>query len=341
MHHTTRGASSAVLALALFGCGGGGGGDGNSGSTPPVQSPTSALSLTAANTDALAADVALAASDTVGVGGIGSSLITAAVVNTDERPSLTEIIRWSIGVLDDHEAQSVASLVSGAVVTDVVNCDSGSIGVAWNDADNDSAFSSGDSFTLTFNSCFADGINIDGTMGLQNLVLSGNPDVDIAWSISTLVTATALSLTDGAHSARVDGSLDVSITTDNGDDLSTVVRGSRLTYTENRAATTLTDFSYRYAEELSSGIYALTYDGKLTSSELDGYVTFETERTFRGVDIYNSWPLSGLLMIRGANRSTIWMEALGNDMVQLSTDSNGDGIVDYSVDTTWTTLASN
>ena len=338
MSNSRRVIFSAMLVCAVAACGGGGGGSGTPTPGGTTTTAYSALALTAGNAEVVSAEVVGAGSDTVGVGSITASVITGVVVEAGDRPALAEVARWSLETLDDLRDRMIPAAV-GVVVNDVVACTSGSVSVSWDDADNDSEFSSGDGFTMTFNNCVELGVITNGSLAISSFSITGDPDVDIAWDMAAVFTFTALTLDDGVDSARVDGAMNFSVATLDSDDFTGAINGTSLAYRAGGYTNTLRSFSYSFTEELSSGLYSLNYDGTLDMGSLTGRVTFATTTPFTGSNLVEDWPTAGTLLITGASASTVTLDALGGDTIRLSVDANGDGGVDQTINTTWTALA--
>ena len=51
------------------------------------------------------------------------------------------------------------------------------------------------------------------------------------------------------------------------------------------------------------------------------------------------YPFAGEMLITGANNATIRLIALDSVNVRIETDTNGDGVVDATEDTTWDDIA--
>ncbi len=324
------------LICGLTACGGGGGGGDSAPATGSTVFP--ALALTSGNSQSASSEVTTTGSETIGAGSIGSSVITGAVVDTGNRPSLAELARWSLETLHDKRNQLVPS-VSGVVINETVACTSGSLSLSWNDADNDNEFSSGDSFSITFNNCFEMGATISGSLSMSGFTITGEPYIDSVWSMGASFTFTALTINDGGDSARVDGGMSFSIAAPGDDNIEVLLSGSSLAYREGNHTSTLRNFTFGYTEGINSGLYSLEYSGIIDIGSLSGRVTFATTTPFTGSDILDGWPSAGTLVITGANATTVTLEALGGDNVRLSIDSNGDSGVDGFIDTTWTSLA--
>ncbi|HSG99720.1 MAG TPA: hypothetical protein VLB27_06705, partial [candidate division Zixibacteria bacterium] len=321
----TRITVTGLLVCGLAACGGGGGGDSTPGTITTV---FPALALTSSNAEEVAGDVATVGSDTVGAGDIGTGIITGVVIDAAGRPALSEIARWSLETVHGLRDQLIAN-VTGVVINEVVNCDSGTISVTWDDADNDSEFSSGDTFSMTFNTCALMGVTINGALAMTGFTITGNPSTDIAWSMGATFTYTALTMSDGVDSVRIDGGMGFSIATLDSDDFEVEISGSSLAYREGIYTTTLRNYSFSYTEEVSSGLFSLGYAGIIDIGSLTGRVSFTTTTPFTGSDILANWPTAGELLISGDN-STVTLTALGGDSVRLSIDSNGDGGTDQT-----------
>ena len=77
-------------------------------------------------------------------------------------------------------------------------------------------------------------------------------------------------------------------------------------------------------------------DGSLTSSDFSGTVNFATTALLQGVG--DSHAYTGQLLITGANGATIKVVLLDSTFLRLEVDSNGDGVVDATLDFTWNDL---
>lgn len=335
MNEATRISILGLLISGLAACGGGGGGGGTTPGT--ISTSFAALALTSSNAADVSGEVASAGSDTVGAGDVATDIITGVVVDTDGRPSLAEVSRWSLEAAYGLRDRLAAS-VTGVVVDEVINCTSGSISVSWNDADNNNELSSGDSFTIAFNSCVEMGVTISGSLAFTGFTFSGDPDLIAAWSMGATFAYTALTISDGVESLRIDGDMAFAIVTPDGINFDVDISGTGLAYRAGGYTTTLRNFVFSYAEN-SDTTFSLEYAGILDMGSLSGRVSFNTIVPFTGTDILGSWPTAGELLITGANNSSITLEALGGDSVQLSIDANGDGGVDQTIPTTWTALS--
>ena len=83
--------------------------------------------------------------------------------------------------------------------------------------------------------------------------------------------------------------------------------------------------------------YTLDASGSVDTSELAGAISYATEVTFQGAG--DGYPFAGELLITGAGGSTVRLIALDAINVRIETDTDGDGNVDATEDTTWDDIA--
>ena len=83
--------------------------------------------------------------------------------------------------------------------------------------------------------------------------------------------------------------------------------------------------------------YTLAATGTIESSRLAGEISYTTPTTFQGAGV--AYPFAGEMLITGANNATVRLIALDEINVRIETDTDGDGSVDASEDTTWDDIA--
>jgi hypothetical protein len=154
-------------AVVLSACGGGGG---------DAQTPPAAVPLTAANYQAVTTEVV---DSVAGVGSLSDAvdLVTAASAEpVGISPALTSgepasLVRYALSLTPRLQVSQRAQ--AQAVETYVESCNSGSLTIVANDADNNGRESSGDSVTITANNCVpqygAPAINGSITLALGNV----------------------------------------------------------------------------------------------------------------------------------------------------------------------------
>lgn len=119
----------------------------------------------------------------------------------------------------------------------------------------------------------------------------------------------------------------------------TSITGSSLTVQSNAQTETTSGFSTVQTVDTSvmPEPYTLTSSGTIDSTELGGVVTYSTPVTFQGTGTDN--PFAGEFLVTGADGATIRLIALDSINVRIETDTDGDGVVDATEDTTWADIA--
>lgn len=119
----------------------------------------------------------------------------------------------------------------------------------------------------------------------------------------------------------------------------TGITGNSMTTVTNADSVTMTTFST--AQTVDTSVvpepYTLTGSGTVDSFQLAGAISYTTPVTFQGAGA--DYPFAGELLITGADGGTIRLIALDATNVRIETDTNGDGTVDDSEDTTWDDVA--
>jgi len=117
--------------------------------------------------------------------------------------------------------------------------------------------------------------------------------------------------------------------------------GRRLDITSNDLSAALRN--YELAAQLVIVLPGLvsniseSFDGYLSSSAFDGEVQFLTLTPFER-DVASLVPIQGRLHILGANNALLEVLVLGAQ-VQLNLDADGDGLLEFTTTTSWTSLS--
>ncbi len=329
--------ASALLAtfplLVLLGCGGGGGGGGGDGGDAPQPN----VPLTASNAGTAANVSVDGAQGGVGVINGGSGFLKPG---TAARRGVNPA-RWGLTQLQSAWDQTgVRAARSGKPNEQVINdseaCDSGLVSWTHDDPDNDGEVSTGDSFVFTFSSCQVDGLGINGSLTIDELVLTSNPLGD-DFAGSARFVFNGLTLADGSEVFTINGTLRVTLSFV-GDDVSVTVTSDSITLQTAQSTTTLQAFTTTYAENELTGVFSWSANGVLTDTRLGGTVHFQTTTTFTGDYDVSDNPASGVLLITGLNGSKVRLTALNVTQAQVETDANGDGTFETSQTIDWDDL---
>lgn len=115
------------------------------------------------------------------------------------------------------------------------------------------------------------------------------------------------------------------------------VSGTSMTADANSHSETLSNYSsdQTFDGSLDPAEYTLAAAGTLDSTQLSGVVEYSTGPNFTGLG--TDYPHTGVLLVQGAESSASLI-ALDNTNVRIEIDSNGDGTVDETINTTWEAL---
>jgi len=295
---------------------GGGGSDGFSPPAPPAPN-TAALPITAVNAQDITAAVLEAVTSTVDI---------VSIVDVIGLPLITTA------------NQGLAKALAADLFAEITACDTGEVTTTWNDADNNLVISTGDTFDILFDVCFIAevGATLDGASSLTNMVVTGDPFIQIVpWSLATRLGFDDLSATDSADTVIIDGNLDLVLSSDDNVVVDFSIATNSLTAQQSGISETLSAFVVTETLDLNTLTQVISTSGTLTSTELEGSVTFETLEDFMVMGDDN--PSSGQLLISDSS-SSVLITVLDNLSVQLDIDLDLNGTIDETIVVTWAAL---
>jgi hypothetical protein len=304
-----------VAFMVLAACGGGGSG-GSSPPAPPAPN-TASLPITTAN----AQDITVT--------------VLEAVTSTAEIVSIVDVIGLPPTSTTN---QGFARALVADIFSETTACDSGEVTTTWNDADNNLAISTGDTFDILLDMCFDAELEatLDGASSLTNMVVTGDPFIQIVpWGLTTTLGLDNLSVTDSVDAVTIDGSLDFVLSSDDNVVVDFSIATNSLTAQQSGIGETLSAYVLTQTLDLNALTQVISTSGIFTSTELGGSVTFETLEDF--VVIGDDNPSSGELLISDSS-SSVLITVLDNISVQLEIDLDLDGTIDETVVVTWATL---
>ena len=271
--------------------------------------------------------------------GDNAQFITAAVLEAvTSTIEIIEILDF-IGIpAIGGTSPGLAKFEVGDIFTEIENCDTGETTVTWNDADNNLVISTGDTFDIVFAMCFfADsGTTLDGSTSLTNMIVTGDPFNQIApWRLTMTLGLDNLSGADSAGTVILDGDLDLDASSDDNVVVNLSIATASLTAQQSDISESLTDYVLTETSDLNALAQVVSTNGTLTSTSLEGSVTFETLQDF--VVIGDDNPSAGQMLIRD-NGSSVLVTVLDNINVQLEIDLDLDGTIDETIVVTWTEL---
>jgi hypothetical protein len=184
----------------------------------------------------------------------------------------------------------------------------------------------GDFFTVDFDMC-DDGLGevTDGMLDFVVDAFSGDFAGGL-FDLTMTLTLTDLQVTTADDVITSNGGASITLNTLDSPAVSASVSGTSLTIDSNSSSETLTNFVSNQAIDagVSPSPYALAMSGTLDSTQLSGIVSYSTPVTFEGFDL--DYPGTGEFLVEG------------DVNVRIEVDTDGNGTVDETINTTWAEL---
>lgn len=292
-----------IASAMLASCGGGGSG----GPAPPPPPPTTNLAA-------------------LPITGDNAQDITAAVL--DAATSVAELVS-----VTDFIGIPVAN------ATEIVACDVGDITITWDDLDDSSTVSTGDTFDGVFNDCFTDAsaTTINGAVSLTNLIITGDPINEIApWGLAMTVGLTDLAITDADGTVTVNGDLGFDSSSDDNIIVTGAVDSTLVTIQYSSGVNEeLADYMIVQTIDMNTLTSSIDTSGTFTSTVLEGSVTFETLQSF--VAVADANPSAGEMLISDGT-SSVLVTVIDNVNIQLEIDFDLDGVINRTIVVGWVDL---
>jgi hypothetical protein len=327
---------NAVVVLSagalLAACGGGGGGGGGGDSVTTSSTP---VTISATNAPEVAGAAYKTTAGLEGGGGGATGFLTGAVVeNTSGDIDLVDVLISQVKEVPQLASSEATASLTGAVISQTYDCtNGGSISISFDDANNDQELSTGESLSFAANNCREDGMTMNGSVGIDNVTVAGSV-TSPPYNMQFRIQANNFSVTEGAESVALNGSMTMSESSSDGFSFSQSITGSSIQVTEGGVTAGLSNFNIEATEDNNTA-YTLDLNATVNSSEIGGSFTIVTDIDFQGFGF--DYPSSGQATITGANNSSVTLIALNSIDVRLEIDANGDGAVEI-IDTTWDAL---
>ena len=307
--------------LFLAGCGSDGGDD-------PVRAPLAAITTT--NAPAIASAVVTAS---LAGGDLGSFVAFGPMDVSASSPKSARVYYSKVAEIQGaqmgallQQAQAVALVPLGPEVSECTG--GGTVTLSGNIAE-PATLSPNDTITFDFASCVEGDTTTNGQFSMRVTSFSGDPMSGV-FSFAVTTTLTSFQIVVAGETATASGTVAISMSAA-GSTLTTTVTSPSMSVGDGGSSHTLHDYSSVLA--LTSGSFTLDVSGSLTSSDFSGTVDFDTTGLLQGMG--DDYAFTGQWLITGANGATIKVIVLDSTFLRLEVDSNGDGVVDATLDTRW------
>jgi hypothetical protein len=320
--------------LLLAACGGGDSSTvGTSGSGSPSGGSTTAAStgITAANMNAVAAEVAQAA--------VGLDKPSNGANNATDRNGGPGI---ALNAVDQVQtAQTVQA--STPLPTITINCNQGGSATLKLQTASRSRLSSGDQLSLNASNCIQDNDQVNGGISINITSVTGTPSSTQPWNASLGVTFTGFSHNDGQDVDNLAGDVALTFNQTAPGVATFSVTGNSLTVADNKGGTTVSRTLNAYSVTGSVNANVFTYRTNFTLNGSipnvgQGPFTITTTQDF--VQQRGSAPTQGTLQVTASDKSTLTLTPVDANNVRIGLDQNGDGTIDLTTTTTWAQLRS-
>ncbi|MEZ2354794.1 hypothetical protein [Caballeronia sp. RCC_10] len=331
-----RGVFAGLVSVGLLAACGGGGGANTSASNASA-APVGVI--TATNATETVAYAYSGVSDLGAQSQAGASLATGVSVDTPTESVLTA----SLAQLYKGVAVKPASnLATGVTASSSGACSGGgSISVTATEAVQ-GVISNGDSMSISANNCSENGEVINGQLAFTFSNLSGSIGSSAAWSATLGLKYTNLTLKSGGVTIAANGDMTLSYNQSKYQVATAVISGSSLQMDLTKSDATfisrkLTGYgmtaSVNGSNNTSSANFTLT-----GNSPKVGNVSFvvKTNTPFAAVGTAN--PSVGSMTVTAVNKSSATLTAIDSTNVKIDVDTNGDGVIDQTLNTTWADL---
>lgn len=316
-----------LAACALTACGGSNGG--SAGPTAPPPPNGTPLVISDANAKPAARVAYDATTESMGAGeAVGGSAIAMSPGDNFNKLSVNRAASSAITrfMQKDPFGPFISDCLGGG--TETVSGEMAVLGT----------LTAGDTIDVDYVNCTNEfGETLNGRMEMTIVIFSG----DILFGpflLDTNVLLIDFEATTAEGSILSNGDARVSLDTTGAPVVLMSISGNSLTAVTQQSTEVLTNYATSQTVDTTPPeAYTLNSSGTVDSSQLSGFISYSTPVTFQGQG--SAYPFAGELLITGSGNATIRLIALDDTNVRIETDSNGDGVVDTSEDTTWDDIA--
>jgi hypothetical protein len=323
---------SATVVLAACG-GGGGGSNGGTGAGIAASDP---VTVSAANAEQVAGATLDASSGLTGNTSGALGVLPAAVGHVQSvQINVVETIIDQVKKAPDVLPADSSVVKPAAVGSIAQNCDSGTMSGSFNDADNDQTLSTGDTISMTANSCTFGGVTMNGSLSITDVVVSGD-ELTPPYSMQFKLQATNFSVSSGGEVVVLNGGGTIGESSNDGINFTSTFSGIGIQLAAGGDSLVLTNYNIQEIENQATGEHTLSINATISSSTMGGSVIVTTDVALTSVGA--SDPDAGQITCVGEGNTSVTVIVIDSLNVQLDVDENGDGTVDQTLFATWSNL---
>ena len=313
------------IATTISSGGGGGGGDsgGSGGGTEPQ---SDLLTITSDN----AHDVSSALIVAIGLS-FDISDITGAEI---QGPS----VAGPTGLLKLMRVDDLPAKVETIAAAEVESCLNGGTVTINSTLADPNTLTVGDLISAVFADCDdGEGYVISGAVDMTVSEIQGDIFTDV-FLLGLDILLTNVEITEGAETITADGDITLTVDTLGFPVIVENIKGSNIRFAKGPDVLTFTDFDHVFQVDIGVDPEAVlvTVGGQLDSAQLGGAIIYTTTIPIEAFG--DDDPHSGEILITGAEESTVRIVIHDSSSITLEVDTNGDGVVDTFIDTTFAAL---
>lgn len=318
-------ASALILSMFATACGGGGDGGGGEGAVSGDSLPTMASStVTSQNAPSMAGQSYATVNTLSDQNALGNQLLLGVSVSQSQVDPLDA----PLALL--YKRASLPNLVVGATV----NCTNGGT-ATYNE--------SGSTVSVSASNCLEGSLLINGTVSITLDNMVGDPEVDSSWSADMAINAQNLTATQGGIGTRITGDMNVSYSQASSQVVNASASGQSLhvRYLENGSVvlnTLLKPYNFTLSQNANTYTSAANFTYASTGSAI-GDVSYSVVTNSPFQSTGTAYPHSGSFTLT-ATKGKLILTALDSTNVRLELDTDGNGSIDDTINTTWTALTS-
>ena len=190
-------------------------------------------------------------------------------------------------------------ILNRATQSFTLECDSGSITLTANDANDSQELDAGDSLSVTFNDCVE---TEDGKTNRSNgrFVLTINSISADGNSSNATADYQDLTIVEDGETASIDGKMTVDVQV-NGDVETITVSGNRVDFSDENETGSLIDFTFRTTTNTQTLAWSESINTEIQSSEIGGRVIVTTPTELQGMG--ENYPDTGEIVFTGSQGS--------------------------------------